>query len=133
MGVGSDAESSPFDLGPTPLGVSKDCPKGYCEIHKFLVNYRVAPIKVRGGTNNERPRCGKGENLEFVVVRFEDDRQVFINGRPSGRTGETLRVEEGRQTFNLGNPRNYTPKWRRPLVRDTNPLNPLEVRFEKKT
>ena len=69
--------------------------------------------------------------MEFVVVVFEDERKVFIDGDESGKTEEVLRVEEGRHTFNMGDPRNYRPKWRRPLVSDTNPLLPMEVVFEK--
>ena len=69
--------------------------------------------------------------MEFVVVIFEDERRVFVDGDESGKTGEVIRVEEGRHTFNLGQPRNYRPKWRRPLVTGTNPLLPMEVVFEK--
>jgi len=69
--------------------------------------------------------------MEFVRVRFAEDRQVFIDGTPSGRTNQTLRVETGTHTFNLGNPRDYVPAWRRPVVENTSAIRPLVVTFEK--
>lgn len=71
--------------------------------------------------------------MEFIRVLFPDDRDVYINGSKNGRTAETLRVQEGRITINLGDPRNYTPMWRRPLVTGTNVIRPMEVVFEKET
>lgn len=69
--------------------------------------------------------------MEFIKVRFQDKRQVFIDGDESGSTNRTLRVSRGRHTIHLGDPRNYEPAWRRPLVTDTNPIKPMEVTFEK--
>lgn len=55
---------------------------------------------------------------EFIVVIHTEERDVFINGEPNGRTHQILRTHRGRQTINLGDPRDYEPKWRRPLVAD---------------
>lgn len=70
---------------------------------------------------------------ELIIVVFPEDRDVFIDGEKNGRTNQTLRVEEGRHTINLGDPRDYDPKWRRPLVTGTTVIRPLEVIFEKKS
>lgn len=67
---------------------------------------------------------------EFMIVNFERPRRVFVNGVETGGTGEVLRVERGRQTINLGDPRDYDPKWRRPLIEKTSPLAPEVVAFE---
>jgi hypothetical protein len=68
--------------------------------------------------------------MEFIVVRFRDPRDVFVDGMQMGRTDETLRVEAGRHTIDLGDPPNYSPNWRRPDVQGTTSLKPMEVFFE---
>jgi hypothetical protein len=68
--------------------------------------------------------------MEYIIVRFPDSREVFVDGMHMGRTSTRLRVEEGVHTINLGDPRNYTPKWRRPEVSGTTSNAPLEVYFD---
>ena len=68
--------------------------------------------------------------MEFIVVRFRDPRDVFVDGMQMGRTDETLRVEAGRHTIDLGDPPNYNPNWRRPDVQGTTSLKPMEVLFD---
>ena len=70
--------------------------------------------------------------MEYITVTFPGPkRDVYIDGNLAGRTNETLSVEKGRHTINLGKPRDYVPKWRRPKVEGTNPVTPMEVVFEK--
>lgn len=69
--------------------------------------------------------------MEFIVVRFPRKRSVFIDGEETGETGERLRVEEGTHTINLGDPRDYVPKWRRPTVTGTTSIEPMEIEFER--
>jgi hypothetical protein len=71
--------------------------------------------------------------MEYIIVRFKDKRDVFVDGMPMGQTGERLQVEQGKHTINLGEPRNYDPAWRRPDVRDTTSNKPMEVLFEPGT
>ena len=71
--------------------------------------------------------------MEFIVVRFRDTRGVVVDGMPMGRTGEKLRVQAGRHRIHLGDPRNYAPAWRRPDVRGTTSIKPMEVFFEPET
>lgn len=68
---------------------------------------------------------------EFIQVLYPASRDVFVDGELEGKTNETLRVERGTHTVNLGDPRDYAPKWRRPQVKNTSPIKPMEVRFEK--
>ena len=68
--------------------------------------------------------------MEFIVVRFRDSRDVFVDGMRMGKTGEKLRVEQGKHTIHLGEPHNYDPNWRRPEVRGTSSLKPMEVLFD---
>ena len=67
--------------------------------------------------------------MEFVVVRFTEEREVFIDGQQMGETDEKLRVEAGIHTIDLGKPRNYIPDEYTLDVQDTSSLSPLEVRF----
>ena len=71
--------------------------------------------------------------MEYIIVRFPRKRTVYIDAdeEGSGQTDERLRVEEGTHTINLGDPRDYKPKWRRPTVTDTTPLKPMEIEFEE--
>ena len=69
--------------------------------------------------------------MEYVIVRFARSRRVYVDGDRSGQTGMRLRVEEGTHTINLGEPRDYTPKWRRPTVTGTTVLQPMEISFEE--
>lgn len=47
--------------------------------------------------------------MEFVKVIFPDVRSVYIDGNASGQTNQRLSVQEGRHTFHLGDPKNYSP------------------------
>jgi len=67
--------------------------------------------------------------MEFIVVRYSNPRDVFIDGMPMGKTDKTLRVEAGIHTIDLGDPRDYIPNQYSLDVQGTTPLSPLEVRF----
>lgn len=69
--------------------------------------------------------------MEYVSVTYPDERIVNIDGEEAGITNRTLRVNRGTHTFNLGEPRDYRPKWRRVKVMDTEPTDPMEVIFEE--
>jgi len=69
--------------------------------------------------------------MEYVIVHYPRRRSVYIDGEESGVTGDRLRVEEGTHTINLGDPRDYTPKWRRPTVTGTTSIEPMEIEFEE--
>lgn len=69
--------------------------------------------------------------MEYVIVRYPRKRAVYIDGEENGETEDRLRVEEGTHTIHLGDPRNYTPKWRRPTVTGTTSSEPMEIEFEE--
>ncbi len=68
--------------------------------------------------------------MEYIVVHYPETRTVYIDGEENGETGDMLRVEEGTHTINLGDPRDYAPKWRRPQVTDTTSRQPMIIEFE---
>jgi hypothetical protein len=70
---------------------------------------------------------------EFVVVSYARMRDVFIDGRRSGRTNELLTVGEGEQEFTLGEPIDYRPRRRVVVVTGTTDNAPLQIEFEPKT
>lgn len=69
--------------------------------------------------------------MEYIIVTYPQTRTVFIDGEENGETGERLRVEEGKHTVNLGDPRDYKPKWRRPTVTGTTTVHPMIIEFER--
>jgi len=68
--------------------------------------------------------------MEYVTVLFAQKRQVYIDGKASGKTGETLPVDTGTHTFTLGDPRDYSPSFLKTVVQNTTAINPLQVTFE---
>jgi hypothetical protein len=69
--------------------------------------------------------------MEIIIVLYPTRRTVFIDDEENGQTGDRLRVEEGTHTINLGDPRDYRPKWRRPMVTGTTSIQPMIIEFEK--
>lgn len=68
---------------------------------------------------------------EYVVVVFEEDRAVLVDGQPCGRTGALLILEGGQHTLALDGPADVQPAAWDGVVEDTDAFEPLEVRFEK--
>lgn len=67
--------------------------------------------------------------MEYIYIKYHRNRNVFIDSHLSGKTNETLRVEAGTHRIDLGEPQNYTPKFRRASVSGTTPLTPEEISF----
>lgn len=67
--------------------------------------------------------------MEYVIITYYRKRNAFMDGNAIGKTNETLRVEEGTHKFDLGEPKNYTPGFRRVKVMDTSQIKPMEIRF----
>jgi hypothetical protein len=71
--------------------------------------------------------------MEHVLVHFPISRAVLIDGEEAGMTNMVFRVEEGKHTFSLGNPRDYKPSSRTVKVKGTSPIKPREMTFVKKS
>ena len=69
--------------------------------------------------------------VEYVIVKFPEERTVLIDGDEGGITGEVLLVEKGTHRFQLDDPQDFKPKWRQPVVKNTTFANPIEVSFEQ--
>ena len=71
--------------------------------------------------------------MEYVIVKFPTRRLVYIDDEENGYTNEVLRVDAGTHVFRLGNLYNFRPASRTMTVKDTTVLEPLELRFYRKT
>lgn len=70
--------------------------------------------------------------MEYVIVKFEDDRALIIDGTPQGRTNVILELEEGTHIIKIQSPpANFKPSFRRPTLTGTTVFLPKEVSFEK--
>ena len=65
--------------------------------------------------------------MEYVVVTYPAERDVYVDGKYIGKTGETLRVERGHHTFGLGEPLDYQPELVEMNVPRTTRIKPLHV------
>lgn len=66
--------------------------------------------------------------MEFVVVSYPAARDVRIDGQIAGKTYDTLRVERGHHTFDLGDPQDYQPASIEKCVRNTTSIKPMRIK-----
>ena len=64
---------------------------------------------------------------EYVVVTYDTNRKVRIDGQDSGFTNDTLIVEKGHHTFDLGDPFDYQPATVMKIVQNTTSVGPLII------
>jgi hypothetical protein len=67
--------------------------------------------------------------MEYVIVHFRESRTVLIDGKESGATNETLRVDEAFHTFSLAGPANFTPTEQTVEIKNSTQICPKEVSF----
>ena len=68
--------------------------------------------------------------MEFLLVRFQESREVRIDGSPQGRTNIVLQVEAGTHTVTLAPPRNFSPLEQTVLLQNTAAVDPCRIAFE---
>ena len=69
---------------------------------------------------------------EFLVVKFEEDRGVIVNGVPGEwRTNQTLQLQAGIYIIMLAPPNDFTPRDIKVVLKNTTVLNPKEIIFTK--
>ncbi len=75
--------------------------------------------------------------VEFVIVEFPERRRVFIGNKSHGfntrNNGEwkIFRLNQGTHTFHLGGENNYAPEKQKVVVKNTDPIDPMKVVFQK--
>jgi len=68
---------------------------------------------------------------QFVIVSFPEDRIVFVDGTPCGRTNTVITVQRGTHAFTLADPQDYSPSSITQLVAGTTHHAPLQLTFTK--
>ncbi len=74
---------------------------------------------------------------EFVIVKFADRRVVLVDDVPQGynkdESGKDLikELDTGNRKFALEGENNYTPSEQWVEVKDTDPIDPMKVVFQK--
>lgn len=66
--------------------------------------------------------------MEYVVVSYAYDRKVRIDGQGAGVTNDTLMVEKGHHTFDLGDPQDYQPSTIEKVVQGTTSVDPMIIK-----
>jgi len=67
--------------------------------------------------------------MEFLLVVYEADRDVVIEGVTAGLTNHLITLAPGTYTIALAPPPDFLPVLQQVVVTDTSPLEPAEVLF----
>lgn len=69
---------------------------------------------------------------EFILVEFDEKREVLIDGNASGQyTGEVIEVEAGTHTISLDGDSDFEPATQDVSPSGTSPIAPLKVVFTR--
>lgn len=68
---------------------------------------------------------------EWIVVEFPDERNVYVDGKPSGRTNIPIPVSRGFHRITLGELPDYTPSFQVVDVGGAPEVAPLRVEFQR--
>jgi hypothetical protein len=68
---------------------------------------------------------------ECVLVSFDGDATVFVDGTPSGQTNKNMIVETGNHNFDLGDRTDYAPKVINKTIVGTSAEDPFPIHFDK--
>ena len=69
-----------------------------------------------------------GADIKF---KFLEDRDLIVGGENQGTTNQTVELARGTHTITLGPPRDFSPISMTIVLKDTDVVSPMEVRFEK--
>jgi len=69
---------------------------------------------------------------EFLLVKFNEDRGVIVNGAPGAwRTNQILQLQAGSYVVTLAPPNDFIPLDVPVVLKNTTVLNPKEIVFTK--
>ena len=68
---------------------------------------------------------------EHVMVKFPENRPLYVDGKKNGATNGVVRVEPGTHIFDLGPAADYQPATQRQLVKGTTAVAPLVLEFRR--
>ena len=68
--------------------------------------------------------------MQYVLVKYKENRQVVVDDHYLGYTNEVIEIEEGQHSISMAAPYDFSPhEWQVVLV-DTTVVQPLEVEFK---
>lgn len=69
---------------------------------------------------------------EFLLVKFDEDRGVIVNGAPGEWwTNQTFQLQAGTYLITLAPPNDFTPPNIKVVLKNTTVLEPKEIVFTK--
>lgn len=67
--------------------------------------------------------------MEFLLVKFREDRQVVVDDHFLGSTNQIIEIEEGKHGISLAPPYDYMPHERQVVLANSTVVRPIEVEF----
>lgn len=67
--------------------------------------------------------------MEYVFVKFKEDRTVLADGQKLGQTNQTLLIIKGHHCFTLEGLQNYHPVKVDAVIEHTTSLSPYKIEF----
>jgi hypothetical protein len=78
------------------------------------------------------PYHAEGLLVEFLIVKFDEDRGVIIDGAPGEwRTNQVLQLQAGTYSITLAPPNDFSPLVHTVVLRNTTVLVPKEIEFTR--
>jgi hypothetical protein len=69
--------------------------------------------------------------MEFLLVMFDDSREVRVGGVPQGKTNIVLELEAGVHRVALGPPNDFSPLEQKVRLANTAAMDPCRVVFQR--
>ena len=69
--------------------------------------------------------------MEFLLVIFDESREVRVGGVPQGKTNVVLQLEAGIHRVTLGPPNDFSPLEQKVRLANTAALDPYRIVFLK--
>jgi hypothetical protein len=69
--------------------------------------------------------------MEFLLVVFDETRDVLVDDSRQGKTNIVLELEAGVHTVTLGPPFDFSPLEQKVRLRHTAPLDPYRIVFQR--
>lgn len=67
--------------------------------------------------------------MEYLVVKFREDRQVVVDDHYLGSTNRIIEIEEGKHSISLAAPYDYQPFEQQVVLINSTVVQPIEVEF----
>ena len=68
--------------------------------------------------------------MEYVLVSGPEQRTVYVDGQPSGKTNQILLIQAGTHEFSLGPPEDVTSPKKLAVVMKTTSIQPAKITLE---